>query len=171
MTLRIGEADARWMVLSHMPRPSALDLRCVKSEGVVDEDSGEATPDNASPGGVKRDVASEVVLEVVTKVGERLGLDLADLPNGGLEIRTNTIGAKPGSRLLKINNVDVRKASPEAVSAMLHEADGVVELRFAATRPKSARGRNTIGNPRMSLLARLTGARTSSKDGDDESLL
>jgi Ca2+-binding EF-hand superfamily protein len=77
----------------------------------------------------------EVKLEISTKAGERLGLDLAATTTGGVEVRANTIGVNAGSRLLSINGQDMRRSAPQEVAAMLLEADGLVELHFAIATP------------------------------------
>jgi len=162
------------------PRPNALDLKCVNDGTHTDSEDGESTPPNDVPTLSRSGSSSnEIMVEIQTKCGERCGLDLAakvvGLSASGVEVRTNTIGVKAGSRLLSINGSDMRKATPHEASAMLHEADGVVELVFAAPSPSRPSSARKNANGRISLLGRLTGARTprsgSSLLGDDASLL
>mmetsp|Transcript_20586 Transcript_20586/g.52395 ORF Transcript_20586/g.52395 Transcript_20586/m.52395 type:complete len:522 (+) Transcript_20586:3-1568(+) len=90
--------------------------------------------------------AGETQVVLVTRAGERLGLELVKAKGCNLTVGKNAIQVPPGSALLCINKVDVRKMKATKVAKMLRDAHGAITLTFAASQPSGPSEASCLGS-------------------------
>ena len=132
-----------------MPRIDVLSIN--HAEG-SNEGEQTITPPPDEPQALLSRQSGYYDIEVETKTGDRIGMDLTTTDGGSIQVLTNSIGAKPGSILTGLSapdswpvGVDFRTMDQYQAAAMIHEANGTIVLHFVAPRSNSRIRTSLIG--------------------------